>query len=62
MVIFPVLESSLLASPDVPVVSYAGGGPSVAVALPAVKFPGAPSVATVSAPMSLLEQRQQQVC
>ncbi len=48
-----VLESSLLASPDLPVVS-AADGPLVAVAISAVKFPGAPAVATVSAPMSLL--------
>ncbi len=53
--VFPQVQaSSLLTSPDVPVVSYAADDPSVAVALSAVKFPGAPSVATVSAPMSLL--------
>ncbi len=54
MVFTQVQASSLLTSPDVPVVSYAADDPSVAVALSDVKFPGAPSVATMSAPMSLL--------
>jgi len=54
-VVFPQVQaSSLLTSPDVPVVSYAADDPSVAVALSAVKFPGAPSVAAVPALMSLL--------